>query len=123
MDYPRAWFQNFARILNADAMRCWESQDAAAAIERIVASLRLGQSVESQADEAHRNTGLGMIGQAVLLTLAQVEDGLLKKASAESVVDLRTAVAAVKLKPARDKNDLSTKVIVDLRRLQRQLGR
>jgi len=94
MQRPRAWFQNFARLLSADASRCWEAGDATGAAERVAATIRLGNAMCGQPDELNHLVGAGFVGSAAQKAVALFDAGLVQKATPDSLNELRDAAAA-----------------------------
>lgn len=62
MQYPRAWIQNFSRLLQADASWQWELGRADAAEKRITANLHLSRwLLEQKQDSWSPTTGVGIL--------------------------------------------------------------
>lgn len=95
MQYPRAWIQNFSRLLQADAAWQWELGRADAAAERIAANLRLSRwLLEQKQDSWSPTTGIGMLTLQCRKIELLFDDGLGKKLSPSAVVDLHEALAS-----------------------------
>lgn len=122
MDHPLAWMQNFARLLNADAMRCWESGDAAAAAARVIASIRLGEAMQSQTSEQVRTTGVGIMGQGLRLALALIEAGLASKLSPPALAELRAAANGFTIRQPYESSSLSAMANEQLQKLRQKLA-
>ncbi|MFO0859584.1 MAG: hypothetical protein U0570_03445 [Phycisphaerales bacterium] len=89
MQYPRAWLQNFVRMLQADAAWQWELGHADAAEERIAANLRLSRwLLEQKQDALSPTVGIGILAQECRRIELLFEDGFGKKLSAGATVDL-----------------------------------
>ncbi len=123
MDHPMAWFQNFARLLNADAMRCNESGDAAATIPRVIASIRLGEAMQSQSDDLDRIAGVGIMGQGLKLANALLDAGLASKAGPAAIAELRTAASSFTIRDSQQANSLSGMINQDLQTLRQKLAK
>jgi hypothetical protein len=122
MDHPLAWMQNFARLLNADAMRCWESGDAAAATQRVIASIRLGEAMQSQTSEQIRNSGVGIMGQGLRLALALLDAGLASKLSPPALAELRAAANSFTIRQPYESSSLSALASEQLQALRQKLA-
>src|SRR5262249_28613021 len=73
MRHPRAWFQNFARMLSADAARLAQEGNASAAATRLAACLRLGTAMSHDPDEVQAMTGAGIVGQGAARAVALLD--------------------------------------------------
>lgn len=98
MRHPRAWIQNFARMLSADAARLaatGKAEDTAKAAHRLAACVRLGNAMSRQAEQIQVMTGVGIVGQGAARAVALLEAGRFDGLAAEAKQDLRDAVAEV----------------------------
>ncbi|MEK6703122.1 MAG: hypothetical protein AABZ53_12725 [Planctomycetota bacterium] len=89
--HPRAWFQNFARLLSADAAARWDQSDFDGAARRIAATVRWGIAIGQQPDAVTQMVGEMLLGQAEARLAAMIEGGLAQRLSPSASDDLRDA--------------------------------
>ena len=104
-------------------LRCWESGDAAATIPRIIASIRLGEAMQSQSDDLDRIAGVGIMGQGLKLADALLDAGLASKAGAAAIAELRTAANGFTIRESQQTTSLSGMVNQDLQTLRQKLAK
>lgn len=123
MAHPRAWFQNFARLLHADAVRQWEAGDAQAAADRLAAIFRMGTSMQTQKSDMTQNAGLGTLGSSIRQTIKLVDAGLMTKLKPEAAAAFRASVEAIKpVKRTAGAPDLVDMVEKQLKTLRTKVG-
>lgn len=120
MQHPVAWCQNFARILNADAGRCWEARDADNAAARLAAEIRIGTNLTRQPDTFAQTIGHGLIYTAIAKTLAMSDQGFIKQLTKPALEDLTAAAQAVTL--SEESQQLNPTLKPDLETLRKRLN-
>ena len=120
MKHPIAWCQNFARILNADAGRCWEARDADNAAARLAAEIRIGTNLTRQPDTFAQTIGHGLIYTAIAKTLAMCDQGFIKQLTKPALEDLTAAAQAVTL--SEESQQLNPTLKPDLDTLRKRLN-
>lgn len=103
MEYPRAWIQNYVRILSADASRLWEERQADDAVARHVAIFRFSSWLFAQRDDSLcRSTATGMVMLNCKKLIAKLDDGMDRAMSPAAVKMLDDAIAVFDSKDPGD---------------------
>ena len=99
MEYPRAWLQNFERLLSADASWKWENGDADAAADRIGAVFRFTQWLFAQKDDPNAPmNAVGIVIRNCKHLNAMLDDGMDKAMSGGAKSKLIAAMAGIDAK-------------------------
>lgn len=120
MKHPIAWCQNFARILNADAGRCWEARDADNAAARLAAEIRIGNNLTRQPDNFAQTIGHGLTNTAIAKALAMSDQGFIKQLTKPALEDLKAAADAITL--SEESQQLNPTLKPDLDTLRKRLS-
>lgn len=96
MEYPRAWVQNFQRLLSADASWKWENAEADAAADRIGAVFRFSQWLFVQREDSNsRVMAVGLVVRNSKHLNAMLDDGMDKALSSDAKARLQSAMAEI----------------------------
>lgn len=96
MEYPRAWLQNFERLLSADASWKWENGDADAAADRIGAVFRFTQWLFAQRDDPNSPVNaVGLVIRNCKHLNAMLDDGMNKSMSGGAKAKLLETIAGI----------------------------
>ncbi|MBX3388127.1 MAG: hypothetical protein KF691_01585 [Phycisphaeraceae bacterium] len=96
MEYPRAWIQNFERLLSADASWKWENAEADAAADRIGAVFRFAQWLWVQREDSNSPViAVGLVVRNSKHLNAMLDDGMDKALSSDAKARLQSAMAEI----------------------------
>lgn len=96
MEYPRAWLQNFERLLSADASWKWENGEADAAADRLAANFRYAQWFFAQEEDANSPVlAVGLVTRNCKHLNAMLDDGMNSAMSSNARSKLLDAMAGI----------------------------
>ena len=96
MEHPRAWIQNFERLLSADASWKWENAEADAAADRIGAVFRFSQWLFVQREDSNSPVlAVGLFVRNSRHLNAMLDDGMEKALSSDAKSRLQSAMSEI----------------------------
>lgn len=96
-NWPRAWLNRCASLIQADAGRLWDAGDADHSAKRVTTLIRLGSAMMRDSGELMQMWGLARAGAGAIPANAMLDAGLFERLTPESKADLLNAAASIRV--------------------------